>query len=230
MLIYNSLLQAKRVGEKKFGVLIDPDKQSVEELDIIADQASQTGVDFFLVGGSLILHDQLELCIKKIRSGCTLPILLFPGDHYQISSQADGILLLSLISGRNADLLIGKHVIAAPYLKETILEKLAFLGTLKTIGKGLISTAKGKSTLSLAQRFGPGKAWGQAKGLGHTFFTQKGRAGLAKKWAGLDETGRQELVGKFVRKAALPAAYTAGGLYVGKKVLAPNRQPQPYYG
>jgi len=122
MLIYNSLLQAKRVGEKKISVLIDPDKQGLEDLNIIIDQAVQAGVDFLLVGGSLIIRNQLESCIEQIRKRCTLPVILFPGDHYQMSSHADGILLLSLISGRNADLLIGRHVIAAPYLKDSSLE------------------------------------------------------------------------------------------------------------
>jgi phosphoglycerol geranylgeranyltransferase len=122
MLIYNSLLQAKRVGEKKFGILIDPDKQSPDDLNPVVEQSVIAGVDFLLVGGSLILQDQMESCIEKIRNLCNLHIILFPGDHYQICRQADGILLLSLISGRNADLLIGRHVIAAPYLKESSLE------------------------------------------------------------------------------------------------------------
>jgi len=82
-------------------------------------------VDFFFVGGSLIVNDVLDDCLLEIKKRCDIPIILFPGDSYQLSYRADGILFLSLISGRNAELLIGKHVITAPYLKVSPLEILS---------------------------------------------------------------------------------------------------------
>jgi phosphoglycerol geranylgeranyltransferase len=81
-------------------------------------------VDFIFVGGSLLLKDHVDICVQRIKSLCNIPVLLFPGNVMQISKYADGILFLSLISGRNPDFLIGQQVIAAPYLKQTELEVL----------------------------------------------------------------------------------------------------------
>ena len=125
MSIYRSILSAKKHGEKKFAILIDPDKVSKGEVDSMIDQAIQSRVDYFLVGGSLIVNDFLDQCLSRIKEKCSIPLLLFPGDSYQLSYRADGILFLSLISGRNAELLIGKHVITAPYLKLSPLEVLS---------------------------------------------------------------------------------------------------------
>lgn len=114
--------QFKKPG-KKFAVLIDPDKPSDKSLRKLAQEASRCGVDFFYVGGSLLTNDNLESCIKILRSEAEgIPIVLFPGNSYQLSRHADAFLFLSLISGRNAEMLIGRHVIAAPYLKMSGLE------------------------------------------------------------------------------------------------------------
>lgn len=108
---------------KKFAALIDPDKPSDKTLRKLAQCASGSGVDFFFVGGSLLTNDNLESCIKILRSEAQgIPIVLFPGNSYQLSRHADAFLFLSLISGRNAEMLIGRHVIAAPYLKMSGLE------------------------------------------------------------------------------------------------------------
>ncbi|MCL4108696.1 UNVERIFIED_CONTAM: hypothetical protein GTU68_007014 [Idotea baltica] len=116
------MVDAKRIGEKKFAMLIDPDKVRMKEIDRIVDQALASQVDYFFVGGSLIVNNALDECLAEIKSRCTIPLILFPGDSYQLSYRADAILFLSLISGRNAELLIGKHVITAPYLKLSNLE------------------------------------------------------------------------------------------------------------
>jgi len=79
-------------------------------------------VDYFFVGGSLLTNDNLNDCIKTIKDNSKIPVILFPGNTMQINQNADGILFLSLISGRNAELLIGKQVITAPILKQTDLE------------------------------------------------------------------------------------------------------------
>ncbi|MCQ2306110.1 MAG: geranylgeranylglyceryl/heptaprenylglyceryl phosphate synthase [Bacteroidales bacterium] len=102
---------------KKLAVLIDPDKPTdVQVLSIVAN-ANAADVDFFFVGGSLLTTDSLEHCIKLIKANSDIPVLIFPGNSLQISKYCDGFLLLSLISGRNAEMLIGRHVVAAPYLK-----------------------------------------------------------------------------------------------------------------
>jgi len=79
-------------------------------------------VDFIFYGGSLLTEGNHEKFISVLKDHCSIPVILFPGNYLQINKKADGILLLSLISGRNPEMLIGKHVIAAPYLKASNLE------------------------------------------------------------------------------------------------------------
>jgi phosphoglycerol geranylgeranyltransferase len=117
--IYKNILAKKQQGRKQLAILIDPDKfGSTEVLDI----AGEAGVDYFFTGGSLLTNGSLEHCIDTIKKHSSIPVVLFPGNALQISRKADGILLLSLISGRNPEMLIGKHVIAAPLLKAAQLE------------------------------------------------------------------------------------------------------------
>ena len=118
MNLYTSLSKDK----KQFVVLIDPDKYNTRQLIDLAGLARKSMVSYLFVGGSLLSDDNLDSTLKVIKDHCDIPVIIFPGDIMQINSRADGILLLSLISGRNADLLIGKHVIAAPYLKKSGLE------------------------------------------------------------------------------------------------------------
>jgi putative glycerol-1-phosphate prenyltransferase len=125
MSLYQSIVQAKQKGEKKFAILIDPDKVRAGQIDRVMEYAIRAEVDYFLVGGSLIVNDNLDQCLSEIKQKCSIPLILFPGDSYQLSYRADGIFFLSLISGRNAELLIGKHVITAPYLKLSPLEVLS---------------------------------------------------------------------------------------------------------
>jgi putative glycerol-1-phosphate prenyltransferase len=123
--IYQQLAEAKKTGQKKLAVLIDPDKIRLGGLDKILILAKEAKVDYFFIGGSLIVNNMLDKCLTAIKEACDIPMVLFPGDSYQLSYRADAILFLSLISGRNADLLIGKHVISAPYLKMSPLEVLS---------------------------------------------------------------------------------------------------------
>jgi len=120
--IYNALVEAKKSGKKSFAVLIDPDRMRLDRLADVIDNAIKHKVDFLFLGGSLIVNDTLHEVLLTIKKRTSIPCILFPGNPYQINDQADGILLLSLISGRNPDLLIGQHVLAAPYLKESNLE------------------------------------------------------------------------------------------------------------
>lgn len=84
--------------------------------------SNAAGADLILVGGSLITNGFFERCISVIKEQTDIPVILFPGNIMQINNQADAILFLSLISGRNPDMLIGKHVLAAPTLKKSGLE------------------------------------------------------------------------------------------------------------
>ena len=120
--IYSELLAAKAKQEKKFVVLIDPDKQKVSQIDTIVQLAEQAKVDCFFIGGSLVVNDALDEVISTLKEACKIPIVLFPGSSRQLSYKADALLFLSLISGRNPELLIGKHVETAPFLKISPLE------------------------------------------------------------------------------------------------------------
>jgi phosphoglycerol geranylgeranyltransferase len=108
--------------KKQIAVLIDPDKTDHKKLQKTIEAAEKANIDFFLVGGSLLLKNNLEETIVFIKNNTKKKVFLFPGNPSQISNKADGILLLSLISGRNADLLIGNHVQAAPLLKQSKLK------------------------------------------------------------------------------------------------------------
>ena len=123
--IYTHILQSKKEGKKLFAILIDPDKQNNEELSSIINKANNNKVDFFFVGGSLLTNDSLNSCISNIKKNSNIPVVLFPGNAMQVHNKADGILFLSLISGRNAEMLIGKQVITAPILKKSNLEVLS---------------------------------------------------------------------------------------------------------
>jgi phosphoglycerol geranylgeranyltransferase len=120
--LYTGLLDAKRRGEKKLAVLIDPDRLRLKRLEQTIDLAIECGVDYFYIGGSLVVNNMLDQVLAGIRQRCTIPMLLFPGNSFQLSYRADGLLFLSLISGRNPELLIGQHVISAPFLRMSPLE------------------------------------------------------------------------------------------------------------
>lgn len=108
-------------GKKGLTILIDPDKYSEKELIKVINISNENHIDFFLTGGSLTFNS-IEDSIKIIKKHSDIPVLLFPGNVMQINPLADGILLLSLISGRNPEFLIGNHVLAAPVLKKSGLE------------------------------------------------------------------------------------------------------------
>jgi putative glycerol-1-phosphate prenyltransferase len=120
--IYKDLCAAKAKGEKKFVLLIDPDEEKLGNLERMLDLSMQAGVDYFFVGGSLIVDDRMEFVLRKIRALSSIPTILFPSSPLQVNDKADAILFLSLISGRNSEFLIGNHVVAAPYLKKSSLE------------------------------------------------------------------------------------------------------------
>lgn len=120
--LYPDLLSKKQRGLKSFAVLLDPDKLTVEGCRRLVHMGIESKVDYFFVGGSLLTNTQFNSIVKTVKNNCEIPVLLFPGSNLQIDSSADALLLLSLISGRNPDLLIGQHVVAAPILKRSGLE------------------------------------------------------------------------------------------------------------
>ncbi len=119
----SSILDGRR---KRVGQLIDPDKYSDESLSVIAGNAETAGVNFVLAGGSLTSRP-INTMIEKLRKLSAIPVILFPGNLMQLTDAADAVFLLSLISGRNPELLIGNHVVAAPFLKH-IRERLIPVG------------------------------------------------------------------------------------------------------
>lgn len=120
--VYQTLLEKKRSGQKSFAVLIDPDKITPSSLDALLKLAIEAKADYFFVGGSLVVSNQLDACILQIKKQTAIPVVLFPGSPSQLSTYADALLYLSLISGRNPELLIGQHVLSAPFVKKSGLE------------------------------------------------------------------------------------------------------------
>lgn len=137
MELYSAMINKKQAGEKQFAILFDPDKVDHKKILKTTRLAQKSGVDWFFVGGSLLIQNSLDSCIKVLKENCDIPVVLFPGNTLQMSSKADAILFLSLISGRNAEMLIGMHVIAAPYLK---------LSSLEVISTGYMLIESGKPT------------------------------------------------------------------------------------
>jgi len=120
--IYNNILQSKANNEKLLAILLDPDKIDLNNTLVLIEKINQSPATHIFIGGSIVNNNILDELIIKIKQNCNLPIVLFPGNPSQISNQADAILFLSLISGRNPDYLIEHQVKAAPILKKTQLE------------------------------------------------------------------------------------------------------------
>ena len=112
--------------KKSIALLLDPDKAKGESLQHILKTANESNTDYIFVGGSLTFNS-IDNLISEVRKLSSIPVILFPGNLLQLTLKADRILLLSLISGRNSELLIGNHVIAAPFLKN-VREKLVSVG------------------------------------------------------------------------------------------------------
>ena len=120
MMIYNDIRDSCR-NRKLLAVLVDPDRYTDDSMTRLVQAALAAGIDYFLVGGSLVSRP-VDQTVEFLKQSSDIPVILFPGSLLQISRKADALLLLSLISGRNPELLIGNHVIAAPVLKNSGLE------------------------------------------------------------------------------------------------------------
>lgn len=120
--ICQSFNDANERNEKKFAVLIDPDKVNGGILEKYIALERKCRIDYYFVGGSLVVKGKLNETIRYLKSNSDVPVVIFPGSAMQVCNIADAILLLSLISGRNPDLLIGRHVEAAPVISKAGLE------------------------------------------------------------------------------------------------------------
>lgn len=122
MRIYQHIVQSSEKGKKLLAVLIDPDKMKLETVSDFISKLNTSIATHIFVGGSEVGEGATEALVFEIKKHTELPVVLFPGDVIQITDKADGILFLSLISGRNPDYLIGKHVEAVSKLKTSNLE------------------------------------------------------------------------------------------------------------
>jgi phosphoglycerol geranylgeranyltransferase len=121
-MILSQLRTLKSQNKSGFAVLADPDKIAPADMQYLARLCNDASVDYLLMGGSLLMAHQMELCIQRFKTESDIPVLLFPGTPAQVTPYADALLYLSLLSGRNADLLIGQHVASAPQVKASGLE------------------------------------------------------------------------------------------------------------
>ncbi|TXD46824.1 geranylgeranylglyceryl/heptaprenylglyceryl phosphate synthase [Polaribacter sp. IC073] len=148
--IYQNILSAREQGKKLLAVLIDPEKMNVENIPAFFKKVHRSIATHILVGGSTDKDNQTENVVTAIKKATNLPVILFPGDVSQISHKADGILFLSLISGRNPEYLIEQQIKAAPILKDSNLEILS-TGYILIDGKKETATQKVSNTKPIAQ-------------------------------------------------------------------------------
>lgn len=125
MKTYDYILRTIEERGAAYLILIDPDRLSRENLPSYLSHCELAGVDGFLVGGSLLIEADFSSYIQTVKKLTKLPVIIFPGSVNQVAQSADALLFLSLISGRNAEHLIGKHVIAAPMVKQFNLETIS---------------------------------------------------------------------------------------------------------
>ncbi len=120
--LYTNIVQAKNENSKLLAILLDPEKLSISDVKNLCKKINESPATHIFIGGSTYNGNHLDGLIKEIKQCVDLPLFLFPGDYKQISAEADAILFLSLLSGRNADYLIEHQVNAVPVLEKTKLE------------------------------------------------------------------------------------------------------------
>ena len=122
----NSILEfiqkASVKGEKLLAILLDPDKTSLDKLPKISSRIDTLNANFIFVGGSFVENQLTDLFVKTLKKYTKLPVILFPGDFSQLTNHADGLLFLSLLSGRNPEYLIEQQIKSVPFLKNSNLE------------------------------------------------------------------------------------------------------------
>ena len=122
---YKNLMELREQKGAGYFVLLDPDKQPLNDMIRMAQLCEDQDVDGLLIGGSLLFSVAFDEMVKSIKSAVSIPVILFPGTGTQVSGYADALLFLSLISGRNPHYLIGEQVHAAPRIKAMNLETIS---------------------------------------------------------------------------------------------------------
>jgi phosphoglycerol geranylgeranyltransferase len=117
-MVYSYLLSVLREKKKGFLFLLDPDRVRPQEVRKTVEAINHSGVDAILLGTSMLFNFDLDKVAKEIKKYTKVPVILFPGSAYQLSPDVDAIFFLSLISGRNPELLIGEQVRAAPLIRK----------------------------------------------------------------------------------------------------------------
>ena len=120
MKIFSHILKGVSL-RKQIALLIDPEEHTTASAEALAKAATTAQVDFILVGGSYVSFD-LTSIVNAIKAATEIPVLLFPGSPMQVVPNADAVLFLSLISGRNPDYLIGNHVLSAGLIRKSGLD------------------------------------------------------------------------------------------------------------
>lgn len=120
--IYNEIVKAKAKNQRLLAILIDPDKVTLNRISILSQKIKNSPATHIFIGGSSYEGTNIDELIIELKLKIELPIVLFPGNPSQISKEANGILFLTLLSGRNPDYLIEHQVNAVPILKKTSLE------------------------------------------------------------------------------------------------------------
>jgi phosphoglycerol geranylgeranyltransferase len=217
MSVYESLLATSRSKGAGYFVLIDPDKIAADKLPSFVEQATEAGVDAFLIGGSLIVDDSFERCIKTIKQHTNVPAVIFPGGVMQISPSADALLFLSIISGRNPQHLIGDQVLAAPIVKKIGLEAISTAYML--VESGRTTSAEFMSNTQPLPRHKPDIAVAHAMAAEILGF----KLIYLEAGSGAEQSVPEEMIGAIAKYCSVPLI-VGGGLRTPedahKKVLA----------
>ena len=120
--LYHNILQAKAANNKLLAILVDPDKIELEHISVLSEKINTSPATHIFIGGSIVETNIIDALIIQLKEKVNLPIILFPGNPSQISAEADGLLFLMLLSGRNPDYLIEHQIQAVPILEKTNLE------------------------------------------------------------------------------------------------------------
>jgi len=120
-IFYKAFLKSVAGKEKQLAILIDPDKFEISETNSFLEKIPKETTHIF-VGGSTVANGETEKTVKALKAETKLPIFLFPGNHSQLTDLADALLFLTLLSGRNAEYLIGQQIKSIPKLKNSTLD------------------------------------------------------------------------------------------------------------
>lgn len=120
--ILATIKTSSKKGEKLLAILLDPDKTCCEEIPAISERIGKLNANFIFVGGSFVENGITAIFVKTLKQHTKIPVILFPGDYSQVTNNADGLLFLSLLSGRNPEYLIEQQIKAVPFLKNSTLE------------------------------------------------------------------------------------------------------------